>query len=150
MADDLRARLAEALRGAPVHATVMRLDVLTDVYGPVDSLVDAVLAILQPDLNRLAAALAERRAPSPACKHGVLPEQGLCLYCGIEQRATVPGVEACYSGRFCASWGFCHRCAPELAEEASRRFKETDGSSEAYAAIVNDLTNPDRTKETRS
>jgi hypothetical protein len=68
---------------------------------------------------------------------------------GLPQRATVPGVEACYSGRHCVTWGFCRRCAPELAEEASRRLKETDGSSYAYAAIVNDLTNPNRTKETK-
>lgn len=58
----LREQLAEALRKAPVHATVMRLDVLTEVYGPVDDLADAVLAVVQPLLDAAQADAEEAHA----------------------------------------------------------------------------------------
>lgn len=47
----LRDRLAAALRTAPVRGTVMRMTVLTELYGPVDALADAVLAVTQPLLD---------------------------------------------------------------------------------------------------
>ncbi|MHA6764753.1 coiled-coil domain-containing protein [Streptacidiphilus sp. PAMC 29251] len=51
----LRDQLAEALRAAPVRGTAMRMTVLTELYGPVDALTDAVLAVVQPELDRLRA-----------------------------------------------------------------------------------------------
>jgi hypothetical protein len=56
--------------------------------------------------------------------------------------ATVPGVAACHSTRHCVTWGFCHRCAPELSAQASQRLGEAAGNdrSEVYAAIVAGLT----------
>jgi hypothetical protein len=59
--------------------------------------------------------------------------------------AAVPGTSACHSTRHCVTWGFCHRCAPELSAQAVQRLGESAGSDrpEVYAAIVADLTGAD-------
>lgn len=65
----------------------------------------------------------------------------------VREAPDAPGITACHSTRHCANWSFCHRCAPELAAEASRLFRDTDGSSEAYEAIVQQLTAQPTPKE---
>jgi hypothetical protein len=71
VADDLRARIAEALREAgrlcdddcpdpaacdaahPIQATVLNFDQVTAIEGPVDAIADLMAAVVQPELERL-------------------------------------------------------------------------------------------------
>lgn len=61
-------------------------------------------------------------------------------YQGAQVRPRPFGLTGCQSTTHCANWGFCHRCQPELTAEAGRLFKDTDGSSDAYTAIIWKLT----------
>jgi hypothetical protein len=61
---------------------------------------------------------------------------------GVPTRDTdTPGIAACHSNRHCVTWGFCHRCAPDLSAQAMRRLHESPDGERAttYAAIVDEL-----------
>lgn len=78
-------RLALAWSSARRRAAGRRLNGERAVGGPIrQALIDAGIITAT---DRVADAVEKIRAlgPQPACKHGVLPEQGLCLYCAAER-----------------------------------------------------------------
>jgi hypothetical protein len=61
-------------------------------------------------------------------------------YQGAQARSRPFGLTGCQNTTHCAHWGFCARCHPELTKRVVLMFADTDGSSDAYAAIVRKLT----------